>query len=207
MKHYKIVEVGKDYIVNEEGNRISVPYNFRVHPHYPYHVVTDAGKIFTVSKKKLSIVKSKVTEKRTCKYPQTCLIRDDGNKSMKLLHILVWESFNVEKPYRGKNGEIMDIDHINNDKNDYRLSNLNLVSRSFNIKKTHVCKKFGVEGKYVYDLLQRWDEYVEKLNAGYAIFSDELNEKDISILKYLGINVDKIEKYAYDETTDNGEDD
>lgn len=61
---------------------------------------------------------------------------------MKLVHRLVYETFNGEIP------EGFEVDHINNVRNDNRLENLQLLSRLENVRKACTCKptsEFGLK--------------------------------------------------------------
>lgn len=52
-----------------------------------------------------------------------------------LVHRIVWETFNGEIP-KG-----FEIDHINNKRDDNRLDNLQLLTKSANLQKAHLGKK------------------------------------------------------------------
>ena len=58
-------------------------------------------------------------------YLQVCLCKD-GKKKLFSVHRLVWEAFNGEIP------EGMEVNHIDEDKTDNRLDNMNLLSHKAN---------------------------------------------------------------------------
>ena len=59
---------------------------------------------------------------------------DDRKRVWLRGHRIVYAAFNGEIPYYNEDGKQLDIDHINNDKHDNRLSNLRLVTHEENCK-------------------------------------------------------------------------
>jgi hypothetical protein len=63
---------------------------------------------------------------QSCGYLQVILTDDNKKKKSKYVHCVVWEAF------RGKIPESFEINHLNEDKTDNRLCNLELVDRKTN---------------------------------------------------------------------------
>ena len=112
------IENYPDYYVSDMGNVYSTRVNRRRNPN---------GKLYKLS----------LWDKHPSGYINAGLYNQPGikNKTYFRLHRLVWQTFKGEIP------EGMDVDHINNDKKDNRLSNLQLLTRKQNIIKYHKIDK------------------------------------------------------------------
>lgn len=106
-------------------------------------------------------------------YVFVCL-QHNGKSYTKTVHRLVWEAFNGPIP------EGMDVNHINEDKTDNRLENLNLMTRKENINwgtcierrrqkqrnniRSKVILQYGLDG----ELVQEWpsEKEIERI-LGY----------------------------------------
>ena len=98
---------------------------YYVHPEYDLYAANESGDVIHIIKKVLMKgVKSNTGYMR-------CMIRKYGGKQKSYqVHRFVWECFNSIIP----EGKV--IDHINNDKEDNRLCNLQLVTHQENCKKS-----------------------------------------------------------------------
>ena len=107
--------------------------------------VSDQGRvrsIRTIKGKKVSFVlkpwscshfKNRDKKKKYTNYLRVCFFKPNVRPFVKkyyCVHILVWEAFKGKKPAG------LTIDHINEDKFDNRLSNLQLLTMSANIRKS-----------------------------------------------------------------------
>ena len=103
-----------DYFVSNTGNVYSQRVSKRHNPN---------GKMYEL----------KPWDKHPSGYINVGMYNEAGvkNKTYFRLHRLVWEAFNGEIP------EGMTIDHINNDKQDNRLENLQLMTLGDNVRKYH----------------------------------------------------------------------
>lgn len=73
-------------------------------------------------------------------YQQVCL-SVNGSRKYKSIHRLVYESINGDIPYN------LQVDHINNDKTDNRICNLQLLSLAENVRKANLGKEPWQKGK------------------------------------------------------------
>ena len=98
--------------------------NYLIHPVYDLYAASDDGSIINVENK----IPSKGD--KSCNGYMKCLVRKNSQMlRIYYVHRLIWECFNGTI-LRGKV-----IDHINDIKDDNRLSNLQLLSRKVNNKK------------------------------------------------------------------------
>lgn len=98
--------------------------------------VSDEGQIWGVSRRANQYGEKGKLHKMPVKYdtvyPYIKLRSKDWRRQVKVrIHALVWKAFNGEKPID------MEIDHIDNDTRNFRLSNLQLLTRSQNILKSY----------------------------------------------------------------------
>lgn len=108
--------------------------------------VTNGGLVYRYSKKQDKLILCKLTTDRDGYLKMT--VSKPENKSLRV-HRLVYETFNGEIP------DGYDIDHINTIRNDNRLKNLRVATRSENMlnpitikrsseaKKGKICSDFG----------------------------------------------------------------
>ena len=91
--------------------------------------VTKSGLVFTVNKKTGKLVQCKIS-KNSAGYPQVSTYKNNMPGCI-TVHKLVWNTFN---------GEILkgfEIDHIDDNKENASLSNLQLLTKSENVKKSY----------------------------------------------------------------------
>ena len=106
-------------------------------------------------------------------------VRTDGyvhvtlGKDRHRLHRIVWEAFN------GKIPQGMQIDHINDDKTDNTLSNLQLLTQGENVSKARrvVTDKQVVDIKYLKSLGYRQMQIAKSVGISQAVVSRVLNGK------------------------------
>ena len=111
---------------------------------FPDYFVSNMGNVYSkrVSKQlnpKGKLYKLKPWDKHPSGYINIGIYNEPGvkNKTYFRLHRLVWETFN------GKIPEGYTIDHINADKKDNRLENLQLMTLLDNVRKYHQIDKFN----------------------------------------------------------------
>ena len=109
---------------------------------YPDYYVSDMGNVYStrVSRRRNpngKLYKLSLWDKHPSGYINAGLYNQPGikNKTYFRLHRLVWQTFN------GEITEGMDVDHRNGNKQDNRLSNLQLLTRKQNIIKYHKIDK------------------------------------------------------------------
>ena len=103
---------------------VHLTFKFRRHPIYDLYFGSKCGRFIHVERK----VNNRGTKERTGYLK--CKIRAEGGKQKNYyVHRFIWECFNGLIP-KG-----MEIDHINDIRDDNRLCNLQLVTPSENSKK------------------------------------------------------------------------
>lgn len=97
-------------------------------PNYSRYSVSEDGKIYSTNYKNSG--KTKELNPSTSKdgYPQTMLQRDDGKYCTKKVHWFIALAF------LGERGQGLEVNHKNGIKTDNRISNLEYVTRSENVK-------------------------------------------------------------------------
>jgi hypothetical protein len=136
-------------------------------PDYEGHYkVSDFGRIKSVKFNKEIILKTKVNKHGYVRIG----LRKNGKRKWFFIHVLVWISFNGEKP------ENLEVDHIiEGDKSNNRLKNLQLLTRRENSTKHY--KSIQKKSKYIgvtwQEPKKRWRAYIQhnkkQLHLGYYI--------------------------------------
>ena len=98
---------------------------YNIHPVYDLYASDESGNIIHIIKK----VPMK-GNKQNSGYMFCCVKKHGGKQKTFYVHRFVWQCFNGDIP----NGKV--IDHINNDKEDNRLCNLQLMTQQQNCKKS-----------------------------------------------------------------------
>ena len=112
---------------------------FYWHPKYKYYLARRCGKILSLKRNKKRILKLKVSNSDYFMF----ILYKNGNKSYYYVHRFVYETFKGEIP-KG-----MQTDHIDNNKKNNLINNLQLLSPRENQHKSN-CKKvisFNIETK------------------------------------------------------------
>lgn len=109
---------------------------------FPDYFVSNMGNVFSVRRSpqrnpQSKLYKLKPWDKHPTGYLNIGMYNEPGikNKTYRRVHRLVWEAFNGKIP----KGYV--IDHINNNKKDNRLENLQLMTVGDNIRKYHQIDK------------------------------------------------------------------
>lgn len=113
----------------------------KVYGHEDTHVVDSNGTVINLKTMNILIPQDRHGYKRV-----------NINNTYKSLHIIVWETFNNQKVPGG-----MQIDHIDGDKSNNKLSNLKLVNSSENMKNAYknghesqvAVKQYSLLGEYI----------------------------------------------------------
>jgi hypothetical protein len=132
------------------------------------YMISNCGRVKSMNYNHTGKEKLMSITKDTRGYLQVGLSKDNKKKSFKV-HILVWDAFG-DSP---RNGRILQVDHINNDKTDNRIENLQLLSSRENCSKRSLQKQKTSKYTGV-----SWDNSLNKWKAQIT-----MNKKN----KYIGI--------------------
>ena len=114
---------------------------YKVHPIYSLYASDKDGNI-------INIVKKVPTKGKKQYYSyMMCMVRKHAQKGKKnyLVHRFIWECFNGLIP----NGKV--IDHINDNKEDNRIGNLQLMTQQENCKKSAKDRDYALLQKIMYE--------------------------------------------------------
>ena len=130
---------------------------FFYHPFYKDYLASKCGKILSLKRKQKRILKPGKNGKSN--YLIFCLY-EKNKKKIYLVHRFIFETFKGEIPSDKQ------TDHIDNNKENNSLSNLQLLSPSENTKKSHFKKKvisFNLENKeeITFDSLKEAAEFYQ----------------------------------------------
>ena len=144
---------------------------YNVHPFYDLYATNESGEVINIIKK----VPSKGMKQQSG-YMCGSIRKDGGRQETRQVHRFVWECFNGIIP----EGKV--IDHINNDKEDNRICNLQLLTQQQN------CKKASKDRDYTFAAKNH-----ENIKCVKAINNDT-NEVSYynsmyAVQQHLGINV------------------
>ena len=110
-------------------------------------------------------------------YPEFSFQKDDKTYSRIKVHIMVWKTF------KGEYDKLLQVNHINNDKSNNRLNNLNLMTPSQNIKHNHLTGNFNKCEFYsevkINNILNDYyfgELSIDQLNPKYRIANEDLIE-------------------------------
>ena len=126
---------------------------FYWHPFHKDYLASKCGKILSLKQKEKRILKLRKTRNN---YLRFCLCENNKKKDY-YIHRFIYECFKGEIP-KG-----MEIDHVDGDKRNNLMSNLQLLTKKENLQKSH-CKKvisFNIENKEekIFDSLKESAEY------------------------------------------------
>ena len=149
--------------------------------HYDYlkYQFHDDGRIWSSFKNGYFL---KLSPKRAG-YVSVTLRVSKGVYKTKLVHRLIWEAFNGPIP------EGLEINHINGIKHDNRLCNLELVTKSENLK--HAVEKLGYQPEGNFKL----DHELKVLRKSAAQFLKDIDWTQREIAKVLGISQPQVSSY------------
>lgn len=116
-------------------------------PRYPNYEVSDLGRVRRSApargglSRRGRIMRARLVGWPTRSYPYVALFRFDGAKKTVAVHVLVARAFLGEPP----NGH--EVDHIDRDKTNPRLSNLQYLTKRANLAR-RACRSCGAEGHF-----------------------------------------------------------
>lgn len=165
---------------------------------YSKYSITKEGIVFSNAQNKTKPLKPRVVSQSKKGYLQVSLYNDKckRNKKGKLLpdqhyiHRLVWETFKGEIP------EDKEIDHIDGDTRNNRLSNLQVITRRSNMLKYNK-EKYG---DLVYDIIDEIREYYQQGLTAKQI-ADKTGKSYVTIWRVLNNKRNKNikGKYTYED--------
>lgn len=135
------------------------------------YLISNTGKLKSILKNKEKLINGNITYKGYLQYSLSWKLKNNRYKS----HQLVAQAFLGHNPC----GMNLVVDHINDNKLDNRVENLQIVSQRFNCKKTQ--GKYSSQYKGVY-----WNKQKKKWMASININGTR---------KYLGLFTDEYQAY------------
>ena len=139
---------------------------------YEGYEVSNTGKIKSLKTNRLL-----TPQKNNCGY--LYILLTDSNKKVKinLIHRLVFDSFIGIT-------DGLEINHLDEDKENNRLDNLELITHEDNLKKYRDNHPFFVKYMAQKSVLKRKDKMLEKLNVAFDVFNENSRrERNRNLLK------------------------
>ena len=139
---------------------------------YDGYEVSNTGKIKSLKTNRLL-----TPQKNNCGY--LYILLTDSNKKVKinLIHRLVFDSFiGID--------DGLEINHLDEDKENNRLDNLELITHEENLKKYRENHPFFINYMAQKSVLKRKDKMLDKLNVAFEVFKEEdKRERNRNLLK------------------------
>ena len=139
---------------------------------YDGYEVSNTGKIKSLKTNRLL-----TPQKNNCGY--LYILLTDSNKKVKinLIHRLVFDSFiGID--------DGLEINHLDEDKENNRLENLELITHEDNLKKYRENHPFFMNYMAQKSVLKRKDKMLEKINVAFDVFNEEdKRERNRNLLK------------------------
>ena len=139
---------------------------------YEGYEVSNTGKIKSLKTNRLL-----TPQKNNCGY--LYILLTDSNKKVKinLIHRLVFDSFiGID--------DGLEINHLDEDKENNRLDNLELITHEDNLKKYRDNHPFFVKYMAQKSVLKRKDKMLEKINVAFEVFNENSRrERNRNLLK------------------------
>ena len=139
---------------------------------YEGYEVSNTGKIKSLKTNRLL-----TPQKNNCGY--LYILLTDSNKKVKinLIHRLVFDSFIGIT-------DSLEINHLDGDKENNRLDNLELITHEDNLKKYRDNHPFFVKYMAQKSVLKRKDKMLEKINVAFEVFNENSRrERNRNLLK------------------------
>lgn len=139
---------------------------------YEGYEVSNTGKIKSLKTNRLL-----TPQKNNCGY--LYILLTDSNKKVRinLIHRLVFDSFiGID--------DGLEINHLDEDKENNRLDNLELITHEDNLKKYRDNHPFFIKYMAQKSVLKRKDKMLEKLNVAFDVFNENSRrERNRNLLK------------------------
>lgn len=139
---------------------------------YDGYEVSNTGKIKSLKTNRLL-----TPQKNNCGY--LYILLTDSNKKVRinLIHRLVFDSFvGID--------DGLEINHLDEDKENNRLDNLELITHEDNLKKYRENHPFFIKYMAQKSVLKRKDKMLEKLNVAFDVFNENSRrERNRNLLK------------------------
>ena len=139
---------------------------------YDGYEVSNTGKIKSLKTNRLL-----TPQKNNCGY--LYILLTDSNKKVRinLIHRLVFDSFiGID--------DGLEINHLDEDKENNRLDNLELITHEDNLKKYRDNHPFFIKYMAQQSVLKRKDKMLEKLNVAFDVFNENSRrERNRNLLK------------------------
>ena len=139
---------------------------------YDGYEVSKTGKIKSLKTNRLL-----TPQKNNCGYLYILLTDQNKKVRINLIHRLVFDSFIGIT-------DGLEINHLDEDKENNRLDNLELITHEDNLKKYRDNHPFFVKYMAQKSVLKRKDKMLEKINVAFDVFKEEDNrERNRNLLK------------------------
>lgn len=152
---------------------------------YEGYEVSNTGKIKSLKTNRLL-----KPQKNNCGY--LYILLTDQNKKVKinLIHRLVFDSFvGID--------DGLEINHLDEDKENNRLDNLELITHEENLKKYRDNHPFFMKYMSQKSVLKRQEKKIDKINVAFDVFNEEdKRERNRNLLKKVN---DRLRKKGYSE--------
>ena len=156
------------------------------------YFVSNLGKVYSkngLSSNKLKLMKTRISNGERVK------LKGEGNNKHYHIHRLVWETF------KGNIPEDMVIDHINCNRLDNNLNNLQLISQSENIKRAYKFNRTIIQNNYRLTSISL--KKLGKLKSLVNSLGSKSYGNGVIIAKELNLTTKKVSHYTRGKTGNN----
>lgn len=139
---------------------------------YDGYEISNTGKIKSLKTNRLL-----KPQKNNCGYLYILLTNSNKKVKINLIHRLVFDSFiGIE--------DGLEINHLDEDKENNRLDNLELITHEDNLKKYRENHPFFMNYMANKSVLKRKDKMLDKINVAFDVFNEESSrERNRNLLK------------------------
>lgn len=147
---------------------------------YDGYEVSNTGKVKSLRTNKLM-----TPQKNNCGYLYVLLVGEDKKIRINLIHRLVYDSFlGITEGF--------EINHIDEDKENNRIDNLELITHSENLQKYRENHPFFMKYMSQKSSLKRQEKKIEKMRVAFDVFKEEdKRERNRILLKKVNERLQK----------------